>query len=465
MRLMGNVITCVSSRRPGRANRRIRGRRSWRFAVPNVRLIMLGPIASSGVRYRRLDPQPCDLGARDGRRRARWGGILSLMGMRVLFTSPSGLGHIHPMVPLAKAMAARGHEVLWATPADGVGHVERTGIAAVVAGPAGLPGPAEVRRRYPELDALPLTEMPDVMFGKIFGAAAAPQILPKLVRVALDWRPDLVVADAAEFAGHIVAAELGIPSVTKGFGALLPERRVRAAGDEVAPLWRSRGLEPRPYGGSYDHLYLDVYPPEFDPQVAAHVPHRQRLRPVADDGHVANPSARPWPDTPADAPLIYVTMGTVFNNPELFQIVLAALRELDVRVLVTVGPDGDPAVVGPQPPRVRVERYVPQALVLPRCNVVVSHAGSGTVLATAALGLPQLCLPQGADQFLNAASVESAGSGISLMPNDGNADAVRDAVARLLVEPSFRAAAGRVSRSIASMPSPDDVAAVLETMT
>jgi UDP:flavonoid glycosyltransferase YjiC (YdhE family) len=385
------------------------------------------------------------------------------MGMRVLFTSPSGLGHIHPMVPLARAMVARGHDVLWATPADGVGHVERTGISAVATGPAGLPGPAEVRRQYPELDALPLIEMPDVMFGKIFGALAAPQILPDLVRLALDWRPDLVVADAAEFAGHIVAAELGIPSVTKGFGALLPERRVRAAGEEVAPLWRSRGLEPRRYGGSYDHLYLDIYPPEFETQAAAHVPHRQRLRPVADDGHVETSSPLRLP-APMDAPLVYVTMGTVFNNPEVFEVVLDALRELDVRVFVTVGPEGDPAVVGPQPARVVVERYIPQALVLSHCDVVVSHAGSGTVLATAAHGLPQLCLPQGADQFLNAAAVESAGSGISLMPGDGNADAVRDAVVRLLVETSFRDAANRVSVSIASMPSPDDVAAVLESL-
>ena len=385
------------------------------------------------------------------------------MDTRVLFTSPSGLGHIHPMVPLARAMAARGFDVLWATPADGVSHVERTGISAVATGPAGLPGPAEVRRQYPELDALPLIEMPDVMFGKIFGAIAAPQILADLLPVALDWRPDLVVADAAEFAGHIVAAELGIPSVTKGFGALLPERRVRAAGDEVAPLWSSRGLEPRPYGGSYDHLYLDIYPPEFETQAAAHVPHRQQLRPVADDGHVETSPPLRLP-APMDAPLVYVTMGTVFNNPEVFEVVLDALRELDVRVFVTVGPEGDPAVVGPQPARVVVERYVPQALVLSHCDVVVSHAGSGTVLATAAHGLPQLCLPQGADQFLNAAAVESAGSGLSLMPGDGNADAVRDAVVRLLVEPSFRDAAGGVSVSIASMPSPDEVAAVLETL-
>lgn len=386
-----------------------------------------------------------------------------MMGMRVLLTSPSGLGHIHPMVPLARALVARGHDVLWATPADGVGHVERTGIAAVATGPAGLPGPAEIRRQYPELSALPLIEMPDVMFGKIFGAVAAPEILSDLVPVALNWRPDLVVADAAEFAGHIVAAELGIPSVTKGFGALLPERRVRAAGEEVASLWRSRGLEPRPYGGSYDHLYLDIYPPDFETHAAAHVPHRQRLRPVADDGDADTSSALPLP-APMDAPLVYVTMGTVFNYPELFEVVLAALRELDVRVLVTVGPQGDPAMVGPQPAHVRVERYVPQNRVLPHCDAVVSHAGSGTVLATAAHGLPQLCLPQGADQFLNAAAVESAGSGISLMPGDANADDMRGAVARLLVEPSFRDAAKSISVSIAAMPSPDDVAAVLETM-
>ena len=62
-----------------------------------------------------------------------------------------------------------------------------------------------------------------------------------------------------------------------------------------------------------------------------------------------------------------------------------------------------------QPGRVRVERYVPQALVLPNRDVVISHAESGSVLAAAAQGLPQLCLPQGADQFLNAAAVESAG--------------------------------------------------------
>jgi UDP:flavonoid glycosyltransferase YjiC (YdhE family) len=391
-------------------------------------------------------------------------GKLSRHGQGVLFTAPAGLGHIHPMVPLARAMVARGSDVLWATPADGVGHVERAGISAVAAGPAGLPGPAEVQRQYPELDALPPIEMLDVRFGKVFGAIAALQILRDLVPVALEWRPDLVVADAAEFAGHVVAAELGIPSVTKGFGPLLPERRTAAAGDEVAPLWRSRGLEPRPYGGAYEHLYLDIYSPGLHPQDAAHVPRRQLMRPVADDGQLEDSSPLPLPTVRSDAPLVYVTMGTVFNDPEPLKVILAALTELDVRALVTVGPQADPAAVGRQPDHVRVEQYVPQTLVLPHCDVVVSHAGSGTVLAALALGLPQVCLPQGADQFLNAAAVASAGAGISLMAGEGDAASVRDAVARVLGGPSFRDAAGRVSSSIASMPSPDDVAAVLETL-
>ncbi len=383
--------------------------------------------------------------------------------MRVLITTTAGLGHIHPMVPLARALVARGHDVLWAAPVDGVDHVERAGIRAVAACPPGLTRPADVRRRYPEFDALGPEELPDVMFAKLFGAVAAPAMLAELAPVALEWRPELVVADAAEFAGHIVAAELGVPGVTKGFGPIIPASWVASAGEEVADLWRSRGLEPRPYGGAFDHLYLDIYPPALQAQEAPHIPRRQLLRPVADDG-LDTASLPPLPQGPPGAPLVYVTMGTVFNDPEPLRVVLAALAGLDVRALVTVGPQADPAVVGAPPPNVRVERYVPQNLVLPQCDVVVSHAGSGTVLATLTTGLPQLCLPQGADQFQNAAAVASAGAGISLLPGQADAGAVHDAVARLLGEPSFGHAAGRVSESIGSMPSPDEVAGVLETL-
>ena len=385
----------------------------------------------------------------------------SVVMMRVLLTTPAGLGHIHPMVPLALALARASHEVRWALPEQGASVVAEHGLTVVA-----IPGrdpitPQEVMKRFPELAALDPRDRPDTMFGKLFGAMATPPMLEGIEPFAHEWCPHLIVADAADFAGHIVAASLGIPSVTKGFGALLPEVRAARAAEEVEALWASRGLEPRAYGGAYDHLYLDIYPPEMQIDKGTHVPRRQLMRPVTNDGLVEG-SALPLPQARVDAPLVYVTMGTVFNDAAPLGRAVQAARSLDVRVLATVGPVADPAVLGNQPAHVVVERYVPQTAVLPRCDVVVSHGGSGTVLGALALGRPQVCLPQGADQFLNAQAVAASQAGLSLLPDAASIDAVRDAIATVLNEPSFQQAAQQVARSIDAMPSPDEVAAVLE---
>ncbi len=383
--------------------------------------------------------------------------------MRVLVTTPAGLGHIHPMVPLAQALAGLGHEVLWALPEQVAGRVAEHGIEVVpIAGREPIT-PQEVMRRFPDLAELSPQERPDAMFGKLFGAMSTPPMLEGLEPVALAWRPHLLVADAAEFAGHIVAARLGIPSVTKGFGALLPEVRVASAAEEVAALWTSRGLDPRPYGGAYDYLYIDIYPPEMQVEAGLHVPHRQLMRPVTDDG-AADESTLPLPRARRDAPLVYVTMGTVFNDPEPLRRAVEGVRALDVRVLATVGPAADPAVLGDQPGHVVVESYVPQTAVLPHCDIVVSHGGSGTILGALTLGLPQVCLPQGADQFLDAAAVAASGAGLSITPDAASGDAIRDTVATVLGDESYRDAGRRVAASIEAMPLPDDVAAVLEKL-
>jgi UDP:flavonoid glycosyltransferase YjiC (YdhE family) len=382
--------------------------------------------------------------------------------MRVLFTTPGGLGHIHPTVPLAQAMVARGHELVWAVPARSAEHVERAGFRAAATSDAPPAGPREVIAAYPELLDHPVAERPDFMFGKLFGAIAAPAMLKGLAPLALEWRPELVVADAAELAAPIVAAELGVPCATKGFGPLLPEVRYARGAEEVAPLWRSRGLEPRPYCGMFDHLYLDIYPSGLPTTAGWRVGRRQLLRPIAYDGRPDG--SVPLPTGRADSPLVYVTMGTVFNDAGPLRAAVDAIASLDARVLVTVGPVAEPDVIGAQPDHVRVEQYVPQTALLPRCDVVVSHAGSGTVLATLANGLPQLCLPQGADQFLNASAVAAAGAGISLPPDAATADTIADAVGRLLAEPAYGVAAKEVAASIEAMPSPDEVAAVLEDL-
>jgi MGT family glycosyltransferase len=236
---------------------------------------------------------------------------------------------------------------------------------------------------------------------------------------------------------------------------LLPEERVAAASDEVAELWTARGLEPRRYGGCYDTLYLDPYPESLGSADRSHVPARRWIRPDADYDAVATGDVTL---PPGDDPLVYVTLGTMFNDPGSLQTALDAVLSLPVRALVTVGPGGDPGALGSTSPRVRVETYVPQQMVLPHCAAVVSHGGSGTALGALALGIPQLCLPQGADQFLNAAAIASSGAGMSLGPSEVSVESVHDRLGRVLGEPGFAVAAQRIARDIAAMPSPADAA-------
>ena len=341
--------------------------------------------------------------------------------------------------------------------------MERAGFDAVSAGLSQAERWAQYGRRHPEIGELPPQERPDVGFGKLFGEISAPAALADLLPIVRSWRPELVVNDAAEFAAPIAAAAIGVPHVTHAFGALLPAARVRRADEEVAALWAAEGLEPRPYGGLYDHLYLDIYPPSLQAPGGDHLGARQLLRPIAFAG-ATEEGARTDITDRTGRPLVYLTFGTVFNDSEAFRAALTGIRDLGVGLVVTVGPDGDPAAFGPQPPRVVVERYIPQTQLLPACDVVASHAGSGTVLGALALAIPQLCIPQAADQFLNAAAVARAGAGLAIAPEHVNAACVGDAIRRLLDDSRFRVQARRVADEIASMPSPDAVVTVLQTL-
>lgn len=54
--------------------------------------------------------------------------------MRVLFTSTPGYGHFHPLVPIARALAAVGHAVAFACPTSFVATIEAAGFRAFPAG-------------------------------------------------------------------------------------------------------------------------------------------------------------------------------------------------------------------------------------------------------------------------------------------------------------------------------------------
>jgi MGT family glycosyltransferase len=109
-------------------------------------------------------------------------------------------------------------------------------------------------------------------------------------------------------------------------------------------------------------------------------------------------------------------------------------------VLATLGEGIDPAEFGPQPEHVRVVRYLPQAEVLPRADLVVSHGGSGTVIGALAHGLPGVLLPLGADQPHNADQCVRLGVDRVLDPVSVTPEQVRTAAGEVLADPGYRQA-------------------------
>ncbi|MGH7439348.1 MAG: nucleotide disphospho-sugar-binding domain-containing protein [Polyangiaceae bacterium] len=382
--------------------------------------------------------------------------------MRVLLTCSPAYGHFHPMGPLARALAAAGHEVAFATAADFCERVERCGFRAF---PAGLEMPERgemMRRVIADMMKAPPADRPKLGFPRVFGEYGAPAMLPDLRDVLASYRPQLLIHDTSELAGPIAATAAGIPYVNHSFGHLLAADVIALAAEKVAPLWKQIGHDPPPQAGLFRHLYLDICPPSLQFPDISGVATRQALRPVPFDAEV-DEQLPAWVDAMPAAPTVYVTMGTVFNEAQpLFRAILEGLRDEQVNIIVTLGKAGDPAALGPQPAHVHVERYVPQTLLFSRCHAIVSHGGSGTMLGALSAGLPLLSIPQGADQFRNAERCRTAGVGKALWPHELSAEAVRRDVRALLEEPRFRESAGRVRKEIEAMPGPGDVIGVLE---
>ena len=133
-----------------------------------------------------------------------------------------------------------------------------------------------------------------------------------------------------------------------------------------------------------------------------------------------------------------------------------------LNVIVTVGRNHPGDWLDPVPENAHVEQYIAQSLLLPSCDLVVSHVGSGTLLPALGAGIPQVLVPQGADNFVNTRRAEAAGVGPALWPGDVTPDAVRAAVRAALDNPEYRRAAEQLATEIAAMPTPDQVVPEIE---
>ncbi|SFX60631.1 hypothetical protein OH786_01235 [Streptomyces atratus] len=252
--------------------------------------------------------------------------------------------------------------------------------------------------------------------------------------------------DEVDFGTVIAAESLALPCATVLVLAAGGFLRKEVVAEPLHELRSAYGLPPDPRLAVLDrHPVLSPFPPNFrDPRFPLPA-HTFSFRPTA-----AGPA-----DTAPRTPTVYFTLGTVDNTTDLFSRVLTGLRELPVNVVVTVGERVDPANLGPLPDHVRVEQFVPQELLLPQCDLVVSHGGSGSLMGALAHGLPSVLIFLGSDQPYNARRCVELGTAQVLDPVTVTPEEVRTTVSAVLADGGYRRSAERVRKEINALPVPE----------
>jgi UDP:flavonoid glycosyltransferase YjiC (YdhE family) len=366
---------------------------------------------------------------------------------------------LQPLLPYARALVARKHEVVVAAPAD-VGETLRA--AGLAHAPFDHPGDAALAPIWARLRDVPEERGLAIAVGELFGGVNATAALPKLQATVQSFRPDVVVRDSLEVASLVAAEHAGVRHArvavhAVSFEEVLPPL-LEAPVDALrlgAGLPADRGVSLRA------EPVFSSFPASLDPVpggAGTLPPFRAR---VVEDAPSAVPAA--WADAGDPRPLVYITFGSVAGSMShvrsIYGTAMAAVADLPVRALLTTGRGLEPGALGAIPANVHVEEWVPQRDVLPRVSALVCHGGSGTLLGGLAAGLPMVIMPLGADQPHNGRLAAAAGVGVVL--NKPDAGALRAAIQRVLEAAELRSQARRIAVEIAAMPTIDDAVDVL----
>lgn len=380
---------------------------------------------------------------------------------KAFFFNVPAHGHVNPSLPLVAELARRGHQITC--------FLTRGFGADVEAAGAVLQPYATVHDDYfsgPGLDGTRPQKAAEHLI------TTAGEILPELLQAAADAHPDYVLYDGMCPWGYLVARSLRLPAIAslsllplatpplrevmtwemlKILGPMLlreapaglrAARRAQAICSQygVPPLSLPQILNaPGDLAISYTSRYFQPYADR-----------------VSDTVHFVgwtlreNLTEAPFSFEQAEGRrLIYVSLGSLVGAPAaFFQTCIDAFAGGDDFALISTGRRFGADEFGALPPNVAVQPWVPQAQVLRRAALFVTHGGLGSVHDGLYCGLPLLVVPQQEEQLLTARRVVELRAGLLLRKGDVTVASIRAHAARLLAEPNFAREAGRIGETL-----------------
>ncbi|MFF9670987.1 glycosyltransferase [Streptomyces eurythermus] len=400
--------------------------------------------------------------------------------MRVLCTTLGSPSHGRAQLPLLRALAKAGHQVLVVTTEAlaPVFHDDDVEVRAVLPqfDPIAMLGPhlAELQ------DGAELSLSSPVLPRLLMRALAGPSIKPHLdilAPVAREFRPDLILRDGMDMAAVLTAERLGVPQLPtpSGFSNTIEP-------EEVLPRLNERrrelGLPERDDPLSLvAHGRVDYVPPSHS--FCRHLPPALAYRQTVDvERHQVLPG---WVvELPTDRPLVYAAIGTALPvvreqmgagaNPlpveipdvtESLEAILGAAAELD-DCTVIVSTSGVPVDTGGLPGHVRVTERVPQPLLLESVDLFLTHGGFNSVREALRTGTPLAVLPHFGDQHVNAERVVELGLGGHI--TDRSVRGITDVCRTLLADPAPRARMRAAQLAMLTLPDIEQAVGDLEAI-
>ncbi|MEU0388745.1 glycosyltransferase [Streptomyces chartreusis] len=388
--------------------------------------------------------------------------------MRVLCTTLGSPSHGRAQLPLLRALAKAGHQVLVVT-TEALGPVFRDDDVQVNTALPEFDPLAAMGPYLAELDGTPdLTEPTDALAQLLMRNTAGPGIKPHLdilLPLARDFRPDVILRDGMDMGAVLTAELLGVPQLPtpSGFSNVLDPAEVlpqlNERREELELPVRDDPLSLLPYGR------VDYVPPAFS--FARHLPRTWAYRQTVDvERGVVLPQ---WAaGLPTDRPLVYAAIGTALpqlrarmeereaplpvklpDATESLHAIVRASAQLD-DCTVVVSTSGLAVDTEGLPGHVHVTERVPQPLLLESVDLFITHGGFNSIREAMRTGTPLAVLPHFGDQHANAERVEELGLGRHIA--DRSAAGIADVCRKLLADPEPRARARSAQLAMLTLP-------------
>ncbi|MER6710175.1 glycosyltransferase [Streptomyces sp. NPDC000877] len=389
--------------------------------------------------------------------------------MRVLCTTLGSPSHGRAQLPLLRALAGAGHQVLVVT-TETLVPVFRDDDVQVKAALAEFDPLAAAAPYLTELQGstVDLTEPTEALDRLLMRHVAGPGVKPYLevlLPLARDFGPDVILRDGMDMSAVLTAELLDVPQLPtpSGFSNMLdPAEVLPQLNERRAELGLPAGDDPLSIA---PHGRVDYVPPAFS--FTRHLSRAWSYRQTVD---VERGGVLPqWAaGLPTDRPLVYAAIGTALpqlrertadeetplpvrlpDPAESLRVILGAAAELD-DCTVVVSTSGVPVDTEGLPGHVHVTERVPQPLLLESVDLFVTHGGFNSIREAMRTGTPLAVLPHFGDQPANARRVEELGLGRHI--TDRSAKGIADVCRELLADPGPRARARSAQLAMLSLP-------------